>query len=107
VSNFLSTLTCNSIGLDGKLRYKENGAGSMRIQLNLYASLASHLPEKATGNACTIEVPEGAAVKDILGQLKIRLELPKIIFLNGIHASLDDVVKNGDRLAVFPPIAGG
>jgi molybdopterin converting factor small subunit len=79
----------------------------MRIQLSLYASLASHLPEKSEGNACTIEVREGAAVRDILGQMDIGLEVPKIIFLNGIHASLDDVLKNGDKLGVFPPIAGG
>jgi sulfur-carrier protein len=79
----------------------------MRILLCLYASLASHLPDAAEGNSCTIDVQEGAAVRDILGQLKIGLDVPKIIFLNGIHASLDDVVKNGDRLAVFPPIAGG
>jgi molybdopterin converting factor small subunit len=79
----------------------------MRIQLSLYASLASHLPEKGRGNACTLEVQEGTAVRDILGQLKIDLEVPKIIFLNGIHAGLDDVLKNDDRLAVFPPIAGG
>ncbi|MGO9570450.1 MAG: MoaD/ThiS family protein [Desulfomonilaceae bacterium] len=79
----------------------------MRIQLTLYASLACHLPEKGGGNAGTLEVQEGVTVKDILGQLKIGLEVPKIIFLNGIHAGLDDVLKNGDRLAVFPPIAGG
>jgi molybdopterin synthase sulfur carrier subunit len=79
----------------------------MKILLCLYASLTSYLPENAHGNACTIEVPEGFAVREILGQLKINVEVPKIIFLNGIHASLDDIVKNGDRLAVFPPIAGG
>jgi sulfur-carrier protein len=79
----------------------------MRIQLSLYASLASHLPEKGGGNSCTLEVQEGTAVRDILGQLKIDLDVPKIIFLNGLHAAFDDVLKNGDRLAVFPPIAGG
>ena len=79
----------------------------MRIQLSLYASLGSHLPEKGQGNACTLEIQEGTAVRDILCQLNIGLDVPKIIFLNGIHAGLDDVLKNGDRLAVFPPIAGG
>jgi molybdopterin synthase sulfur carrier subunit len=79
----------------------------MRIQLSLYASLASHLPEKGGGNSCTLEVQEGTAVRDILEQLKIGLEVPKIIFLNGLHSGFDDVLKNGDRLAVFPPIAGG
>ncbi len=60
----------------------------MKIQLTLYASLASRLPETSGGNACTLETRDGAAVRDILGQLKIGLEVPKIIFLNGIHAGL-------------------
>jgi molybdopterin converting factor small subunit len=46
-------------------------------------------------------------VKDVLDKLNIAEDEPKIIFLNGIHAKPDDRLKEGDRLAVFPPIAGG
>jgi len=29
------------------------------------------------------------------------------VFVNGIHAADDQPLSEGDRLAIFPPIAGG
>jgi molybdopterin converting factor small subunit len=37
----------------------------------------------------------------------VPLETVKLIFLNGIHAKDNEVLKDGDRLGVFPPVAGG
>ncbi len=79
----------------------------MRINLSLYASLASHLPEKCTGNSCTLELPNGTSIRELLDQLNIGIDEPKVMFVNGVHARLDDIVKDEDRLAIFPPIAGG
>ncbi len=79
----------------------------MRISLSLYASLASHLPEKCTGNSCTMDLADGMPIKELLNHLDIAVDEPKVMFLNGVHAKLDDVIKNGDRVAIFPPIAGG
>jgi len=30
-----------------------------------------------------------------------------MIFLNGLHATGDEVLREGDRVGVFPPVAGG
>ncbi|MBM4328859.1 MAG: MoaD/ThiS family protein [Deltaproteobacteria bacterium] len=79
----------------------------MTIEVCLYASLASKLPDKTDRNICPMEFPEAVSVRDVLDRLNINEEEPKIIFVNGIHAKLDDRLKEGDRLAVFPPIAGG
>ena len=79
----------------------------MMIDVCLYASLASKLQEKTGRNSCPMDFPEGVCVKDVLDKLNIAEDEPKIIFLNGIHAKPDDRLKEGDRLAVFPPIAGG
>jgi sulfur-carrier protein len=79
----------------------------MKLELCLYASLASRLPERSDRNSCILEVPEGTSIEDILTRLNISLEEPKIVFLNGTHANPDRVLKDGDRLAIFPPIAGG
>ncbi len=79
----------------------------MKINLNLYASFRSRLPEEALLNSGEIEVEEGATVGKILAQVNIAADDPKIIFLNGIHAGLEDTLEDGDRLAIFPPIAGG
>ena len=79
----------------------------MKVHVNLYASLAANLPANSEGSACTLEVDDGATVGTLLRVLGIEADFPKILFLNGVHADLDTVVSEGDRVAVFPPIAGG
>ena len=79
----------------------------MQIELHLYASFKKFLPEGCGENACHIDIKEGATVKDLLEKLHIPLKAPKVIFLNGIHAKGDEVLKDGDRLGAFPPVAGG
>ncbi len=54
-----------------------------------------------------MEVGEGANVRQLLEQLKVPSDVVKIIFLNGAHAGTDATLKDGDRLGVFPPVAGG
>jgi molybdopterin converting factor small subunit len=54
-----------------------------------------------------LEVAEGTTVKALLENLRVPLETVKLIFLNGIHARENEVLKEGDRLGVFPPVAGG
>jgi len=79
----------------------------MKVEISLYASLASRLPERCKGNTCTLIVAEGATVGGLLDHLHIAADEPKIVFLNGVHARPDDTLKEGDRVGVFPPIAGG
>ena len=79
----------------------------MKIEVRLFASLKGYLPQDSDGNTCVLDIEEGSAVGRILASLKIPAELPKIIFLNGVHARGNEVLKDGDRLGVFPPVAGG
>lgn len=79
----------------------------MKVQISLYASLASRLPAGCKGNSCTLELGEGTSIEGLLEQLQIEMQEPKIIFLNGVHARLGDLLKENDRVAIFPPIAGG
>ncbi len=80
----------------------------MKIQLRLFASLAVYLPDQRKDSpSCLAEVEEGTTIKSLLESLKVPPELPKIIFLNGVHADETAVLKDGDRLGVFPPLAGG
>ena len=80
----------------------------MKIEVKLYASLGRYMPEavleKGKGY---LEVGEGTTIKALLENLKVPLETVKLIFLNGIHAKDNEVLKDGDRLGVFPPVAGG
>ena len=79
----------------------------MKINLNLYASLAEYLPDRARGNPNSLELSEGTTIKRLIEQLHIPLDIPRIIFLNGAHASLETFLNDGDRLGLFPPLAGG
>jgi sulfur-carrier protein len=80
----------------------------MKIQLNLFASLSRFLPEPPkSGFSNFLEVSEGTTIQSLLKDLKVPQELPKIIFLNGLHAEATALLKDGDRLGIFPPLAGG
>lgn len=78
----------------------------MNVQINLYATLALQRTNRRT-EADLIEIEDGTTIGDILDRLGVSRDAPKIIFLNGIHADLETIPKDGDRIAVFPPIAGG
>ena len=79
----------------------------MKVTLSLYASLTQYLPEKSGGNSCVVEVEEGIRIKELIARMRIPQDSPKFIFLNGVHAEGDEVLKDGDRLGIFPPVAGG
>ena len=91
------------------MAYNKGEKGKLvKIQLRLFASLAGYLPDQKSGGFSNVmEIAEGTTIKALLGNLKIPPELPKIIFLNGVHAEETAVLKDGDRLGVFPPLAGG
>ena len=80
----------------------------MKIEVRLYASLARYLPAQgAAGVPEVVEVAEGLTVQELLLQMKVPQDAVKVVFLNGLHATGDQVLKQGDRVGVFPPVAGG
>ena len=84
------------------------GIGStMEIEVKLFATLRDYLPKGSGQFSCKIEIDSADTVRDVLEKLKIPEAMPKIILVNGVHSNLDRVLKLGDVLSVFPPVAGG
>jgi sulfur carrier protein len=79
----------------------------MEIEVKLFATLRDYLPQESDRFSCKMKVDEGTRVQDVLTRLKIPREMPKIILVNGIHGKKEQVLKEGDVLSVFPPVAGG
>jgi molybdopterin converting factor small subunit len=79
----------------------------MKIHVQLYASLSKYMPSQAGNKPVTLELAEGATIDDLMGGLKIPSDMVKLKFLNGRHATGDEVLKEGDRVGIFPPVAGG
>ena len=87
---------------------KTGGHVKMKIEVKLYASLGRYMPQAVLEEGKGyLEVGEGTTIKALLENLEVPLETVKLIFRNGIHAKDNEVLKNGDRLGVFPPVAGG
>lgn len=79
----------------------------MKIEIHLFASLAKYLPENAKNKTCIIELSDHSVVSDLIKKMKVPDHAIKLIFLNGIHASRSSVLKDGDRVGIFPPVGGG
>ena len=84
---------------------------TMRVELALFASLTRFLPEVAeaerTGqHAQMMDLPDGTTVGQVISTLGLP-DQPRVVFVNGRHASDEQALSGGDRLAIFPPVAGG
>lgn len=79
----------------------------VKITLKLFADLRRHLPAGAEGHVAEVSVAAGSTVSDALLARGVDLEAKLIILVNGRHQELDHELKEGDALAVFPPLAGG
>jgi sulfur-carrier protein len=83
----------------------------MKITLKLFVSLARFLPAGAKDNIVEIEVAATDSPVDVLRRLNVPLEQAHLWLLNGFYLEPDQrtepVIKDGDTLAIWPPVAGG
>ena len=79
----------------------------MKIEVALFASLSKYLPPDAQNRRATIEVADGATVREVMTQLGVPAESSNILLVNGLQAKESTVLKDGETLSVFPPLAGG
>ncbi len=79
-----------------------NADGRIRVQVKLFATLREgRFAEKI------MEVTAATNTGDVIRALGIPEKEVTLIFVNGRHAELDDLLTEGDRLALFPPVGGG
>lgn len=79
----------------------------MKIEVRLFATLATYLPDEGDGRSATLEFPAGSTLKDVVGSLRIPDDMPMIAMLNGRDAAPEELLADGDVLSLFPPLAGG
>lgn len=83
----------------------------MRVTLKLFASLGQYLPPGGQRNEAEIEVPDGASVQAVLDRLDVPEEQMHLVTLNGVFVPRSlragEIMRPGDSLALWPPVAGG
>ncbi|AQS59683.1 MoaD/ThiS family protein [Desulforamulus ferrireducens] len=78
----------------------------MLIELRVYTGLERYTGTRY-GELIKLELAEGVTIRDILAQYKIPEQEVFSSLVNGLHKSLDTVLQDGDRVALFPPVGGG
>jgi molybdopterin converting factor small subunit len=85
------------------------GAEPMRLDIRLYAGLKCNNRELSSCGASEfqLEVPDGMTVGELRRLLAIDPTIPLLSMVNSHHEKEDWVLKDKDRIRMFPPIGGG
>ena len=79
----------------------------MKVTVRLFATFRDFLPQHAVRSSLRIEVDERESVQGLLNALCVPDDLPRIVLINGLYASEDSLLADGDVVSVFPPLVGG
>lgn len=78
----------------------------IRVTVSLYAHLLKYAPRRGE-KRFVVHLPEGSTVADLLERLAIPSKEAKLLVLNARQVEPATVIRDGDELSLFPPIAGG
>ena len=83
----------------------------MKITFKLFASLTQYLPGEALRNIVEIEIAHETTVHEIIDRYHIPRQSAHLILINGLYVEPQNrdrpMLKAGDALAIWPPVAGG
>lgn len=79
----------------------------MKITVELQSYLDQYSPSGDDARVFSYEMSEGATVGDLIRKLHISSELASVIAVSDEAADETRALKEGDRVTLIPPIAGG
>ena len=79
----------------------------MKVEVQLFATLAAYLPAGASGDSVTLGMPDGTTVAEVIHSLQIPIDLECLTVVNGRDTPAEHQLTDGDVLSLFPPLAGG
>ena len=82
------------------------------ITLKLFATLTDYLPPASKyTNEVTLDLPESSTIGDVITTYALPPKWVHLVLVNGVYIDpakrASHVLKDGDVLAIWPPIAGG
>ena len=84
----------------------------MKITFKLFASLSDYLPQQARyTNVIELDVAQDATILQVIEPFALPEKMVHLVLVNGTYSApeqrMTHVLKQGDALAIWPPIAGG
>ena len=79
----------------------------MTVSVRLNAALRKHAPGYDPFTGLEVEIRPDEKVSDLLARLNVPAEDVNIVMINGLQASPDAILNDGDRVGLFPALGGG
>lgn len=79
----------------------------MKVYVKLYSLLRQHHPGPNRSQPLEVELPEGATLLALAPALNLPEKLVRSVFVNDDAVALTTVLREGDRVGIFPPVVGG
>lgn len=80
----------------------------MIIEVKVFSSLRHYIPNSERRlDRHKWDIGEGATVEQVLKMVGLPDEEVRVLLINGRNSKRESVLKEGDVLHVFPPMAGG
>ena len=82
------------------------------VTVKLFAGLMKYLPVNSTkSHGFNYEIDEATTVGELIDDLNLPRDVIHIVLLNGVYLDADNrdvrILKEGDTLGFWPPVAGG
>jgi sulfur carrier protein ThiS len=74
----------------------------MKAHIRLYDDLNDYLPTVYRGREITFECFQLTTLKEVIESLNVPISNVNLVLVNGESASLKDLLKENDRISVFP-----
>jgi len=83
----------------------------VRITLKLLALLTDYLPQPRQGHQLQLEVPADTTIQDVVQRFRLPEKLVHLVLVDGVYIEPTQratrVLRDGETLAIWPPVAGG
>ncbi len=81
----------------------------IRVQVKMFLTYVKYLPADASEGKAWISLEKGSTLGDLMGALGIPTDEQGTAVINGISYGVDcsQVLKEGDVVSFFSPVAGG
>ena len=79
----------------------------LRLTVKLYGTLSRSFDDYNHMSGLEVDIPEGAAIHDLLDYLNLSSERLGMIYMDGKLLNKKSRLKDGAQIKIFQPISGG